>query len=114
MNTEEDLSWGRYSVLVLKELERLNENYETMKKDMDTRFTELNSKLSEVKTIESKVVNHQRYIEKVNDIWSPSQMQVAKDEIYKQKNKWTAAIAIISFVQILMGIGIALIVKFFK
>ena len=34
-------------------------------------------------------------------------MKEAKDEIYKQKTRWAAAIAIITFVQIAIGIAIA-------
>ena len=101
-------TWGEYSNLVLKELERLNENYDKMRSDIDSRFNELNQKLTEVKNIEGKVNSHSVWLEKVNDVWSPSQMKEAKDEIYKQKTRWVAAIAIISFVQVLLGIGIAI------
>ena len=105
-------SWGDYSKLVLKELERLNENYDKMRTDMDTRFSELNQKLTEVKNIEKTVTLNTVWIEKVSEIWSPTQMKEAKDEIYKQKNRWVAAIAIISFVQVAVGIAIAVWGKF--
>lgn len=105
-------TWGDYSKLVLKELERLNESYEKMRDDMDKRFDELKTKISEVKNIETKVTSHAAWIEKVNDVWSPSQMKEAKDEIYKQKNRWAAAIAIITFVQIAVGVGLAIWAKF--
>jgi hypothetical protein len=101
-------TWGEYSKLVLKELERLNENYDKLRSDMDVKFNELNQKLSEVKTVEARVVNHANWIEKVNDVWSPTQMKEAKDEIYKQKTRWAATIAIISFIQVAIGIGIAI------
>lgn len=104
-------TWGEYSKLVLKELERLNESYEKMRTDMDTRFNELNQKLTEVKNIEGKVSSHSAWIEKVNEVWSASQMKESKDEIYSLKNKWTATIAIISFIQILIGIGVTIWVK---
>jgi len=39
--SEEKNTWGEYSNLVLKELERLNDNYDKMRTDMDTRFNEL-------------------------------------------------------------------------
>jgi hypothetical protein len=39
-------------------------------------------------------------------------MKEAKDEIYKQKNRWVAAIAIISFIQILVGVALSLWGKF--
>ena len=101
-------TWGEYSNLVLKELERLNDNYDKMRTDMDTRFNELNQKLTEVKNVESKVFSHTTWIERVNDVWSPNQMKEAKDEIYKQKNRWVAAIAIVTFIQILVGVVISL------
>lgn len=105
---EEKDTWGDYSKLVLKELERLNDNYDKMRSDMDSRFSELNNKLTEVKNVEKSVVIQNAWIEKVNDVWSPSQMKEAKDEIYRQKNRWVAAIAIITFVQIAIGIIISL------
>jgi y4mF family transcriptional regulator len=46
-------------------------------------------------------------MDKVNDVWSPNQMKEAKDEIYKQKSRWVAAIAIITFVQIIIGLIIS-------
>lgn len=96
-------TWGDYSKLVLKELERLNDSHEEMKRDMDTKFAELSQKLTEFKNIEKSVQDHEDWIEKVNDVWSPTQMKEAKDEIYKQKSRWVAALAIISFVQIAIG-----------
>ena len=106
--SEEKNTWGEYSNLVLKELERLNDNYDKMRTDMDTRFNELNQKLTEFKNVEGKVITNSACIERVNDVWSPSQMKEAKDEIYKQKTRWAAAIAILTFLQIAVGIGLAL------
>jgi DNA repair exonuclease SbcCD ATPase subunit len=118
MSTEKD-TWAEYSRLVLKELERLNDNHEKMRNDIDGRFSQLyqkisdlNQKISDLKNIESKVDAHVTWIEKVNDVWSPSQMKSAKDEIYAQKNKWIAAIAILGFIQVLTGIVIAVWGKF--
>jgi len=105
-------TWNDYSKLVLKELERLNENYDRMRTDMDTRFGELNQKLTEVKNVEKSVSLNTVWIEKVSEVWSPSQMKEAKDEIYKQKNRWVAAIAIISFIQILVGVVLSVWGKF--
>jgi SPX domain protein involved in polyphosphate accumulation len=50
--SEEKDTWAEYSKLVLKELERLNDNHERMRSDFDNRFNEINTKLSEVKTLE--------------------------------------------------------------
>jgi len=106
--SEERNTWGEYSNLVLKELERLNDNYDKMRTDMDTRFNELNQKLTEFKNVEGKVITNSTWIERVNDVWSPSQMKEAKDEIYKQKTRWAAAIAILTVLQIAVGIAISL------
>jgi uncharacterized protein YoxC len=108
MGNEEGNTWGDYSKLVLKELERLNENYDKMREDIDIRFSELNTRLTEVKAVEKSVQSQTSWVEKVNDVWSPSQMKEAKDEIYKQKSRWIAAIAIISFTQVIVGLGITI------
>lgn len=105
-------SWGEYSKLVLKELERLNDNYEKMREDIGFRFQEMGKVLSDFKNTEKVVQDQKIWIEKVSDVWSPIQMKEAKDEIYKQKNKWIAAIAIISVIEIIIGAIIALWGKF--
>lgn len=109
--SDEKESWGEYSKLVIKELERLNDSTERMRTNMESNFNELNTKITELKSIESKVSGQSAWIEKVNEVWSPSQMKEAKDEIYKQKSRWVAAIAVIAFVQILVGIGITVWAK---
>ena len=109
MSTQNE-TWGDYSKLVLKELERLNDNYERMRQDIDSRFQEMHNSLSDFKNTERLVSDQKIWIEKVNDVWSPQQMKEAKDEIYNQKNKWVATIAIISFIQIILGF----IIFFFK
>ena len=50
--SEEKDSWGDYSKLVLKELERLNDNHEKMRSDFDGKLNEMNLKLNDVKGIE--------------------------------------------------------------
>ena len=103
MSTENN-TWGDYSKLVLRELERLNDNYERMREDIDSRFKEMNNSLSDFKNTEKIVFDQKTWIEKVNDVWSPVQMKEAKDELYSQKNKWVATVAIITFIQIAISI----------
>jgi hypothetical protein len=111
-NNPEREDWASYSKLVLRELEKLNDNYETMRKDFDLRFKEMNDVLIDFKNTVKTVDDQKLWIEKVNDVWSPAQMKEAKDEIYRQKNKWVATVAIITFLQVLLGIAIALWGKF--
>jgi predicted nucleic acid-binding protein len=47
LNVRRKDTWAEYSKLVLKELERLNDNHERMRSDFDNRFNEINTKLSE-------------------------------------------------------------------
>ena len=103
--------WAEYSKLVLKELDRLNGNYESLRENLDEKFKDINDKLSDVKNTEKSVQDIKLWQEKVTEIWSPSQMKEAKDEIYKQKSRWVAAIAIISFTQVIVGLGIAIWIR---
>lgn len=106
--SEQKDGWGEYSKLVLNELVRLNDNHEKMRNDFDTKLQEMNFKLGDIKSIEKNVGTNTAWMEKVNDVWSPNQMKEAKDEIYKQKSRWVAAIAIITFVQIIIGLVISI------
>jgi hypothetical protein len=110
MSTQNE-TWGDYSKLVLKELERLNDNYEKMRLDIDSRFQEMQNTLSDFKNTERLVSDQKAWIEKVNDVWSPQQMKEAKDEIYSQKNKWVATVAIVTFLQIVLGFVIFFLKK---
>jgi hypothetical protein len=104
---EERETWADYSKLVLKELERLNEGQEKMRGELENKFSEINQKISEAKNVEKTVGDQKVWMDKVTDVWSPTQMKEAKDEIYKQKSRWAAAIAIIIFLQIIIGWAIA-------
>lgn len=106
--SEQKDGWGEYSKLVLNELVRLNDNHEKMRNDFDSKLQEMNFKLGDIKSIEKNVGTNTAWMEKVNDVWSPNQMKEAKDEIYKQKSRWVAAIAIITFVQIIIGFIISI------
>jgi hypothetical protein len=106
--SEQKDGWGEYSKLVLNELVRLNDNHEKMRNDFDSKLQEMNFKLGDIKSIEKNVNSNTAWVEKVNDVWSPNQMKEAKDEIYRQKSRWVAAIAIMTFVQIIIGFIISI------
>lgn len=96
--------WAEYSKLVLKELDRLNTNYESLKENLDDKLEGINEKLSLTKSNEKSIQEIKAWQEKINEIWSPTQMKEAKDEVYRQKNRWTATIAILIFIQIIVGL----------
>lgn len=101
--------WSEYGRLVLAQLEQLTTGQERLRADMDKRFKEINETLSDFKNTEREVNELKEFKEKVNEVWSPSQMKEAKDELYHQKSKW----------QLVVGVGIAVqvlwvIIVFFK
>lgn len=96
--------WAEYSKLVLKELDRMNSNYENLRENIEN----INVKLNDVKNTEKSLQDLKVWQEKVNEIWSTSQMKEAKDEVYKQKNRWTATIAILLFIQVIIGVIVSL------
>lgn len=100
--------FAEYSKLILKELDRMNSNFENLRSDFDDKFREINEKLGDVKTTKETMAELKAWQEKVNEVWSPTQMKEAKDELYKQKNKWIATIAILAFIQIIIGILVSL------
>jgi len=102
--------WKEYGELLLKELERLNKQYEGLREDFGTKFEGLDEKLNQmnldihsVKGMESKVNFLAEWKEKVDDVMSPTQMKEMKDELYNQKGKWTSAIAILAFINFVLG-----------
>ena len=105
--------WSEYGRLVLKELERLNEGQEKLREDFDTQFKDLNEKLTRSITsfenAEQDVKGLKEWKEKVTEVWSPTQMNQAKNELYKQKNHWQKTIGIVIVVQVIFGIALAVL-----
>lgn len=107
-------------------LHRLDE-MKRVSDELNKSVSEINTKLNKINEIEIVVHELNKWKEKLEDtisiaelkelkawkakideVVSPSQMKELKDEVYKQKNKWTATIAILSFIQILMGVLVTL------
>ena len=115
MNAEnENISkngWSEYGRLVLKELERLNEGQDKLREDFDKQFKELNEKMTKntalFKSTEQDVKDLRDWREKVNEVWSSTQMKQSKDEIYKQKGQWQKTVGIVVAIQVIIGILIA-------
>lgn len=101
--------WSEYGRLVLKELERLNEGQERLREDLDRKFSELNSKMGEFKSTETSAKELQEWKAKVTEVWSPTQMTQAKNELYRQKNQWQRVMGIVIAVEVIVGIIFTLI-----
>jgi predicted nucleic acid-binding Zn-ribbon protein len=105
--------WSEYGRLVLKELERLNEGQDKLREDFDKQFKELNEKITtstaSFKNAEQDVKDLKEWREKVNEVWSTTQMKQSKDEIYQQKGQWQKTVGIVITVQIVIGIVLTLL-----
>jgi len=100
--------WSEYGRLVLKELERLNHGQEKLREDFDQQFKELNEKMTKFNTTEKVVDELSEWKGKVVEVWSPTQMQQAKNELYAQKNKWQKVFGIVLAVQIILALALFL------
>lgn len=124
--------FGTYSMLVLKELEKLNEKQDYLAKSMTEIKEELTNDIYEIKnditkvkamqyslnelkefkkkleekSIVTKVEDLDAWKDKVSEVWSPTQMQDAKKQVYQQKGKWIALLAIVGTLQVLIGLAI--------
>lgn len=99
--------WSEYGKLVLNELKRLNQGQDDLKKDLDSKFIELNDKISKFNSLESEASDMKLWKNQVIDVWSPSQMKQAKDEIYKQKGYYQKIVGIMLAIQTLVTLLIS-------
>ena len=96
--------WSEYGRLVLNELERLNTGQDKLREDFDRQFKELNQKMGEFSGTEKDVTELTDWKNKVTEVWSPTQMQQVKNELYNQKNRWQRVIGIVLAVQIISAV----------
>ena len=111
-----------YMELLLVQLKTLNTQVEASRINFDEKFKLLDDKLNQYNTkmnieIEKNKSNSSNieiigvWKERVSEVMSPTQMKQLKDEVYKQKNKWTATIAILIFIEV-VAFAIAGFIKF--
>jgi hypothetical protein len=84
-----------------------------MKKDLDSKFIELNNKISAFNAFEKEIDELKSWKKETVEVWSVSQMKQAKDEIYKQKGYYQRIIGIIIAVQVLFTLLMAFKDKIF-
>lgn len=99
--------WSEYGRLVLKELERLNNGQDELKRDLDEKLQAINTKITEIKNTEKEVEDIKEWKKEVIDVWSVNQMKEAKDELYNQKNKWTKVLGAVIAINIIFMLFMA-------
>lgn len=91
--------WNEYSKLVLKELERLNDNYESLREEMSALRNEVNK---------NETDSLKRWKSNVDEVFSPSQMKDLRQEVDALKSFKTSAVTIFAVIQFIMALMIAL------
>ena len=91
--------WNEYSRLVLKELESLAENIT----NLNGEIQELKQEIARMREREDRVDELRAWKEKVDEVASPSQLQVALTEIQDLKQFKTKAITVFAVVQFAMA-----------
>ena len=91
--------WNEYSRLVLKELETLSSKIESVK----TELQDVKQEIAKMQVREDKVDELKAWKEKIDEVSSPTQLQVALKELEELKLFKTKAITIFAVVQFAMG-----------
>jgi|TARA_A100001515_G_C4524681_1_gene194764 cell division septum initiation protein DivIVA len=98
----EENGWSEYSRLVLKELETLANNIQSLNGEIQ----ELKQEIARMREREDRVDELRAWKDKVDEVASPSQLQVKFNEVEELKQFKTRAITIFAVVQFGMGAAI--------
>ena len=94
-----DAGWGEYSRLVLKELETLATSITAL----NTEIGELKQEIARMREREDRVDELRSWKDKIDEVASPTQLQVKFNEVEDLKQFKTKAITIFAVVQFLMA-----------
>ena len=95
--------WETYSKLVLQQLETLTGGIDGLR----TELQHVKEQLSELKAKEDRVQDLKAWKEKIDEVASPTQLQIKFEEIEELKEFKTKAVTMFMGVQTLMGIAMA-------
>ncbi len=98
----EENGWSEYSRLVLKELETLAASIQSL----NSEIQELKQEIARMREREDRVDELRAWKDKVDEVASPSQLQVKFNEVEELKQFKTRAITIFAVVQFGMGAAI--------
>lgn len=106
--TESD-GWETYSKLVLQQLESMASGIEGLRAELQ----HVKDQLTELKAKEDRVQDLKAWKEKIDEIASPSQLQIKFDEVEELKTFKTKAVTMFMVVQAIMGIAMAIALEIF-
>ena len=101
--------WDKYSKLVLQQLETLSGGIEGLRGELQ----HVKEQLTELKAREDRVQDLKAWKEKIDEVASPSQLQIKFEEVEELKEFKTKAITMFMVVQTFMGIAMAWALEIF-
>lgn len=104
-----DNGWDNYSKLVLKQLETLAGGIEALRGELQ----HVKEQLTELKAREDRVQDLKAWKEKIDEVASPSQLQIKFEEVDELKEFKTKAITMFMVVQAVMAIAMAWALEIF-
>ena len=99
MGQNDQNGWNEYSKLVLQELERLSENIDSLKGELQ----EVRQEIAKMQVREDKVEELKAWKEKIDDVASPTQLKELVVEVENIKTFKTKAVTAFVVVQFLMA-----------
>lgn len=94
--------WNEYSKLVLKELDALAGGIDSLSAEMQ----KLRDAIQRLELREDKVDELRVWKEKVDEVWSPSQMKEAVAQIAAQETFKIRAVTVFGVIQVLMAVAL--------
>mgnify|MGYP001418173218 CR=1 FL=1 len=98
MDDRNQNGWNEYSRLVLQELERLSDNIDGLKGELQ----EVKQELAAIRAKEDKVEELRLWKEKIDDVASPTQLKELVTEVDNLKTFKTKAVTAFVVIQFLM------------
>jgi len=101
--------WETYSKLVLQQLETMATGIDSLRAELQ----DVKSQLTELKAKEDRVQDIKAWKEKIDEVASPTQLQMKFEELEELKEFKTKAITAFMVVQAFMGIAMAIALEIF-
>lgn len=96
--------WNEYSRLVLKELETLSDGIEGLRGELQN----VKQEIAKMQVREDKVDELKDWKEKVDEVFSPSQMKEIRQSVSDLENFKTRAVTVFAVIQFLMAAALFL------
>jgi len=94
-----------YAKLVFDKLKDLHSDNSELSKKVDA----IQISLTKLESSKEDTESLKKYVAAVNEVWSPTQMKEAKDEIYEQKGKWSIVYGVILAINVAWIVVMALL-----